>query len=47
MKPKNFPTRRIKRQIDANRDRSSPYTIEELAKLGAARQRRTKKRRAS
>ena len=47
MKPKNFPARKLQRQMDANRPRNEPYTAEELAKLDSARAIRTKKYRGS
>ena len=45
MKPCNFPARREQRRIDANRDRSTPYTPTELLRVEAARLIRTKKHR--
>jgi hypothetical protein len=47
MNPKNFPARKLLRQIHAGRDMSQPYTDEERAKLEAARNVRTKKHRGS
>ena len=46
MKPKNFPGRKVQRQIDAQReDRSKPYTEEEQRLIADARALRTKKNR--
>jgi hypothetical protein len=47
MKPRNFPARKLQRQINAQRDMSKPYTDEELARLADARNVRTKKDRSS
>lgn len=47
MKPKNFPARKLKRQIDAQRgDKTTPYTIEEKQRLNRATNTRTKKDRS-
>jgi len=46
MKPKNFPARKLQRQINAKRDMAKPYTEEEIAMMGAARNIRTKKNRS-
>ena len=46
MKPRNFPARKLLRQINAQRDMSKPYTEEEFAMLANARNVRTKKRRS-
>ena len=48
MKPKNFPARRLLRQLIASRNRensSEPFTDEELGALSAAKAVRTKKDR--
>ena len=47
MKTQNFPARKLKRQMDANRDNSKPYSDEELAKLATAREIKTKKYRGA
>jgi len=47
MKPKNFPARKLRRQIDAKRDRSQPYTKDEKLALNKAVQTRTKINRSS
>lgn len=46
MKPKNFPARKLARQLNAKRDTSKPYTDIERQDLLDARQIRTKKRRS-
>ena len=46
MKPRNFPARKLKRQIDAGRDMSKPYTADELNRIKMARNIRTKKERS-
>lgn len=47
MKTKNFPGRKIRRQINAGRDMSQPYTDEEKARIRKAEHVQSKKRRAS
>ena len=47
MKLRNFPARKLLRQMNAQRDMSKPYTTDELKQLNEARDVRTKKRRAS
>lgn len=47
MKPKNFPARKLLRQINAGRDMSKPYSGDELKRLEDARATRTKKKRSS
>jgi len=47
MKTKNFPARKLLRQMNANRDRNEPYTDKEIDKLNSARNIRTKKYRGS
>jgi hypothetical protein len=47
MKPKNFPARKLQRQINAGRDMSKTYTDHELLQLEHASTIRTKKRRTS
>ena len=51
MKPKNFPGRKVRRQIDAQKRQagtaSKPYTAEELARMETARAVRSKHRQPS
>ena len=47
MKPRNFPARKLRRKMVADRDMAEPWTDEELAKLDRARAIRTKKYRGS
>ena len=46
MKPKNFPARKLMRQINAKRDMCLPYTGTENALVTEARAIRTKKARS-
>ena len=45
MKPKNFPGRKLQRQLLAKRNRGILWTNEELQQIAQARQIRTKKSR--
>ena len=44
MKPRNFPARKLRRQLVAQHDRFYPYSDEGKALLAEARKIRTKKR---
>ncbi|MEE9158932.1 MAG: hypothetical protein V3U60_11160 [Gammaproteobacteria bacterium] len=46
MKPRNFPARKLRRQINAQTGNTGIYTKGELTKIETARNIRTKKRRA-
>lgn len=47
MKTKNFPGRKVTRQINAGRDMSQPYTDEENARIKRAERVQSKKRRTA
>lgn len=45
MKPRNFPARKVMRQINAGRDMSKPYSSDELKRLDIARDSHPSQRR--